>query len=68
MVEEEELVDIARRIEQLMDQLDSWLRAREADAQAAADYERVQRWRRRRWRLKAHRQGLMGLLTDDTEQ
>lgn len=64
---EEELIGVADRIEQVMNELDRWLRAHETQAEAARNLEGAQRWRRRRWRLKAHRDGLMGLLNDNDE-
>ena len=65
---EEELIDIVERIEHLMDELDRWMRARETAAQNAENRTEMHRWRRRRLRLTAHRQGLVVLLTGDDDQ
>ena len=64
---EEELIGVAGRIEQVLNELDQWLRAREIEADGAKDFEAAQRWRRRRWRLKAHWDGLMALISENDE-
>ena len=64
---EEGLIGVAQRIDQVMNELERWLRAHEAQAEAVRAHEEAQRWRRRRWRLNAHWDGLKALLSETDE-
>jgi hypothetical protein len=63
----EDLVRIVGRVEGLMEDLQSWLIQREDDARTSGDREGAHRWRQRRVRLRAYRQGLVTLLNEETE-
>jgi hypothetical protein len=58
---------IVGRVEGLMEDLQAWLAQREDGARSSGDRERAERWRQRRVRLRAYRQGLVTLLSEEHE-
>jgi hypothetical protein len=61
----EDLVRIVGRVERLMDDLQEWFDQREGEARTSGDREGAHRWRQRRLRLRAYRQGLVTLLSEE---
>jgi hypothetical protein len=63
----EDLVRIVGRVEGLMEDLQTWLIQREDDARSSGDRDAAKRWRERRVRLRAYRQGLVTLLYEESD-
>jgi hypothetical protein len=61
------LAELVTRIERDMDDLQAWLVEQENAARSSGDRQAAHRWSQRRLRLRAHRQGLLRMLTEDSE-
>jgi hypothetical protein len=61
------LTELVTRVERVMDDLQDWLVEQENTARSNGDRQAAQRWSQRRLRLRAHRQGLLTMLTEDSE-
>jgi hypothetical protein len=64
---EDDVGRILDRVEGLMDDLQAWLIEREDDARSSGDRDAAQRWRQRRLRLRAYRQGLVTIVNEETQ-
>jgi hypothetical protein len=65
--EYEELVALASRVDQLLNELEAWLHARERSASSTGARDREHDWRRRRVAILNHSQALLADLLRDIE-
>jgi hypothetical protein len=66
-VPESNLPRLLARVEGLMDDVQAWLTAREAQARGSGDRQAAQSWQQRQLRLRAYRQGLITMLNEESD-
>lgn len=66
-VPESNLPRLLARVEGLMDDLQVWLTAREAQARRSGDRQGAENWQQRQLRLRAYRQGLITMLNEESD-
>ena len=64
-VSDSNLPALVARVEGLMDDVQAWLAASEAQARRSGDRQAAQNWQQRQLRLCAYRQGLITMLNED---
>jgi hypothetical protein len=64
-VSDSNLPALVARVEGLMDDVQAWLAASEAQARRSGDRQAAQNWQQRQLRLRAYRQGLITMLNED---
>ena len=65
--EYEQLVALASRVDELLRELEAWLRTRERTASTAGSRDLQNDWRRRRLTILRHSQALLAALLRDVE-
>ena len=66
-VPDRDLPDLLARVDRLLDDVQTWLVDREAQARTRGERQVAQSWQQRRLRLRAYRQGLVSLLNEESE-
>ena len=65
--EYEQLVALASRVDELLRELETWLRTRERSASTTGSRDLQNDWRRRRLTILSHSQALLAALLRDVE-
>jgi hypothetical protein len=66
-VAESSLPELLTRVESVMDDVQAWLDEREVQARRGGDRQAAQSWQQRRFRLRAYRQGLVSMLSEEID-